>query len=268
MFEFKTAPPSKALAYGTNMSCLDDRLYVCRLNKHFVINNDKNTVVLEEGDIIVCHNAYDKSYGSDKKYGIAVSTKNAVMNMTSKDIMDYEMPSRIGHIPMMSTEDFKQVFEVLDDETESLTDCIRFAQAQNNNEKLTAANEKCDNIRHDYNQKEDRRNNIFNIGLIIICVLGIISLIALAIKYNLFQDESGFAEAQILGLLGVILGIVLLLCMSLFLIFGIVEDETIITPFNIKNRPLYDTAVREKDTILINIHYEIDEYRRKRGWLS
>ena len=267
MFEFKNVPPSKALEYGTNMSCLDDRLYICCMKKNFVINNDENTVVLEEGDIVVCNNAYNKEYGSHKHYGIAVRTKNAIMNMTSEDIMDYEMPPRIGHIPMMSTDDFKQVFEVLDDETESLADCIRFAQAQNNDEKLKAAYEKCDNIRRNYDKKEDRKNNIFNIGLIIACLLGIAGLIALCMKYDLINDDN-CTGARVLSLVGIVLGIVFLIGMWLLLLFGMFNDEIIITPFSIKNRPLYDAAVKEKNDILNNIYSEIDNVRRKRGWLS
>ena len=52
MFEFKNILPSKVLEYGTDMSCLDDKFYVCRVKKNFGINNSENTIVLEAGDII------------------------------------------------------------------------------------------------------------------------------------------------------------------------------------------------------------------------
>lgn len=267
MFEFKNILPSKVLEYGTDMSCLDDKFYVCRVKKNFGINNSENTIVLEAGDIIVCHNDYVKDGDSKRYNGIAVSTKSAVMDMTSKNSMDHWTSSCLGLIPMMSINDFKNSFEVLDDETESLADCICFAQTQKQDEELKAANKKCDNITLRLYLKEERRNYAINIGAIIVCVLGIICLEILCHKYYNcpFQDLS---FTGIIGIFGITIGLAFFTWTGLFLFFRVYYEDPFFTPFDGTTQPLQDAAVKEKSNVLNSIYSKIDEYRRERGWLS
>ena len=84
---------------------------------------------LEAGDIVYATMTIFKNCGSKRHNGIAVSTKSAVMDMTSKDSMDHWTSSCLGLIPMMSINDFKDSFEVLDDETESFLEPV-FVSAQ------------------------------------------------------------------------------------------------------------------------------------------
>lgn len=266
MFEFRNASASKALRHGTNMSCLDDRFYVCRMKKDFVINNDQNTVVLETGDIIVCNNCYNKDYGENKVYGIAVRTADDILNMTAKDMMDYDIPRYLGHIPMMSIDDFKESFDIIDDKTESLTECFRFACGKKDDEKFEAAKEKCDSVWDMYHKKEYGKNIKLQIiiGLIgILIAIGLIILDILCIPVN----ENDPTVPQILALVGVIVGALVFGGCGLGALFMTLTGDTL-DLIEIKDRPLQDEADKEKKALLQNFYLEINDFRRKRGWLS
>lgn len=266
MFEFRNASASKALRHGTNMSCLDGRFYVCRVKKDFIINNDQNTILLEAGDIVVCNNCYDKNYGKNKVYGIAVRTTDDMLNMTSKDMMDHEIPLRLGHIPMMSIDDFKESFDIIDDKTESLMECFRFACGKEDDEKFKAAKEKCDSVRDMYHKKEYSKNIKLQIiiGLAgILIAIGLIILGIMCVPVN----ENNATALQILASIGIVVGVLLFGACGVLILWMTFAGDTL-DLIEIKDRPLQDEADKEKGALLQNLYLEIDDFRREHGWLS
>jgi hypothetical protein len=266
MFEFKNASASKALRHGTNMSCLDSRFYVCRVKKDFVINNDQNTILLEAGDIIICNNCYDKDYGKNKVYGIAVRTTDSMLNMTAKDMMNHDIPLRLGHIPMMPIDDFKESFDIIDDKTESLTKCFRFACGKKDDEKFKAAKEKCNSICDMYRKKEHGKNIKLQIIMGLAGILITIGLIVLAVTC-VSANENDPTALQILTLVGIVMGAFLFGACGIIILWMTSTGDTL-DLIEIKDRPLQDEANKEIDALLQNFYLEIDNFRREHGWLS
>lgn len=123
MFNLNEVSITKAIKYGTNLSCIKDRTVICRVQKDFVIchNNNEavlekdndNEVVLEKGDVIVCTPCTKGIFISDEKY---------IKELSSDDFINKN--NFWQYCAFCTFEEFKETFEVLETETMALESCI------------------------------------------------------------------------------------------------------------------------------------------------
>lgn len=248
MFKFSEIEVSKAIANGTNISCIEDRFVVCRLKKDFIVNTANNRVMFEKGDIVICTGDY-----SNEKWWLRLLDEQQLKSMSSEDFIKSPTSwlTYDGYKAQCSLDEFKETFEVRDNETELVENHVKAAKKSHYT--LNKAENKIHSVKHDYESTEALRQTLVTILLI---VAGIAGMICSAILLH-----STVIGAIFLALSLTLLGIGL---------FGIVavSDDEVLDCFKIRNKTKLDEVQKEYDAQLNAGAAALNALRSKDGWYT
>ena len=169
MFKFSEVEVSKAIATGTNISCIEDRFVVCRLKKDFIVNTANNKVMFEKGDIVIC-----TGDDSGKEWCLRLLDEQQLKSMSSEDFIKSPTSwlTYDGYKAQCSLDEFKETFEVCDDETKLVESHVKVAKKSHY--ALNETKDKVRSVEYHYENKESLRQALVRILLIATGVTGMV----------------------------------------------------------------------------------------------
>lgn len=248
MFKFSEVEVSKAIAKGTNISCIEDRFVVCRLKKDFIVNTANNKVMFEKGDIVICTGDYDS------KWWLRLLDEQQLKSMPSEDFIKSPTSwlTRDGYKAQCSLDEFKETFEVRDDETKLVESHVK--AAKKSHYALNETKNKIYSVKYHYENKESLRQALVSILLIVTGVAGMVCSVILL--HNIVNEVVFFILSLIL------LGI------GLFGIVAISYDDEVLDCFKIRNKTKLVEAQKEYDAQLNASAAALNALRSKDGWCT
>lgn len=249
MFKFSEVEVSKAIANGTNISCIEDRFVVCRLKKDFIVNTANNRVMFEKDDIVICTGDYDS-----KEWWLRLLDEQQLKSMSSEDFIKSPTSwlTYDGYKAQCSLDEFKETFEVCDDETKLVESHVKVAKKS-----YYALNETKDKVRsveYHYESKESLRQALVSILLIVTGVAGMVCSVILL---------HGIVKGSVFFTLSVIL-----LGIGLFGVAATSADDEVLSCFKIRNKSKLDEAQKEYDAQLNASAAALNALRSKDGWYT
>lgn len=251
----------KAIEHGTNLSCIKGRTIVCKVIKSFVVDHDNNIVKFEEGDIIVC--SPDMDLNGDKC--LFLSEESYIKSLSSISYIKRDEDDFWQYKADCSLEQFKETFEVLDEETAVLESCI-----EKSKDCYNFLRDKKTNVYHaqrEYQSKANLRQGALGATLMIVGVVAFIAVLGVGFSSSAFShyidEKTPFWVAALIALF--ILGS--LAVGAIFCLF-VSEGEDAFECFECKKTPLLDKAEEEYEEYRSNTINELDAFRRKIGWLT
>lgn len=247
MIKFSECTISKAIEHGTNLSCIKGRTIVCKVIKDFVVDHDNNIVKFEEGDIVVCSPNID--INSDKCIGLCLSEESHIKSLSSDSfIRRYDFWQYKADC---SLEQFKETFEVLDEETAALESCIE--KSKNCYNFLWDKKTSVYCVQRKYQSKAKFRQGALGVALLIV---GAGTLVA--VGCNIEKVPFWIAVLITIFIIGsLVVGAILCLFLS---------EEDAFEYFECKKTPLLDKAEEKYKEHRSNTINELDVFRRKIGW--
>ncbi len=249
MFKFSEVEVSKAIANGTNISCIEDRFVVCRLKKDFIVNTANNRVMFEKDDIVICTGDYDS-----KEWWLRLLDEQQLKSMSSEDFIKSPTSwlTYDGYKAQCSLDEFKETFEVCDDETELVESHVK--AAKKNHYTLNETKDKIYSIKHHYESKEALRQALVTILLIVAGIAGMVC--SFMLLHSIVKEAIFFTLSLIL------LGI------GLFGIVAVSVDDEVFDCFKIRNKIKLDEAQKEYDAQLNASVAALNALRSKDGWYT
>ena len=249
MFKFSEVEVSKAIANGTNISCIEDRFVVCRLKKDFIVNTAYNRIMFEKGDIVICTGDY-----SNEKWWLRLLDEQQLKSMSSEDFIKNPTSwlTCDGYKAQCSLDEFKETFEVRDDETELVESYVKAAEKSHN--ALDETEDKIRSVKHHYKSKEALRQSLVTILLI---VAGIAGMLCSGILLHSTIKKAIFYALSLISL-----GI------GLFGIDVVPVDDEVLGCFKIRNKTKLDEAQKEYDAQLNASVAALNNLRSKDGWYT
>ena len=244
MFKFSEVEVSKAIANGTNISCIKGRFVVCRLKKNFIVNTANNRVMFEKDDIVICTSDYD-----GKEWWLKLLDEQQFKSMSSEVFI--KSPTSWltcdGYKTQCSLDEFKETFEVCDNETELVESHVK--AAKKSHYALNKIKDKIRSIKGDYENKERWRQAL---AICAITVAGAASVIL----YIIVKEIIFFI------LLLIVLGI------SILGISTASIDDEVLGCFKIRNKTKLDEAQKEYDAQLNASAAALNALRSKDSWYT
>lgn len=261
MINFSKCAISKAIKYGTNLSCIKGRTIVCKVIKGFVVNYDNNIVMFEKGDIIVC--SPNMNIDDGRCIGLYLSEEIYIKRLSPDSFIKYVGDEDKGDFWQYKTdcslEQFKERFEVLDEETAALESCIEKSKKCYDFLMDKKTSVYC--VQKKYQSKANFRQGALGVTLLIMGVISYIAVMSGACFSNVLKDNT-----QVLA--GVLIPMFILVSL---LVGGILclflSEKDIFKCFESKKTPLLDKAEEEYKEHYKNTVYELAVFRRKADWI-
>lgn len=266
MIKFSECTISKAIEHGTNLSCIKGRTIVCRVIKGFVVAHDNNIVKFEEGDIVVCSPNMDINGAGYKCIGICLSEENYIKSLSSDSFIKRDEDDFWQYKADCSLEQFKERFEVLDEETTVLESCIEKSKNCYNFLRDKKTSVYC--IQRKYQSKANFRQGALGATLLIVGVGTFIATLTAGCSSNVFSRYMEKAPFWITMLIMVILASLVMGAILGAIFCWSLSEEDAFECFVSKKIPLLDKAEEEYKEYRSNTINELDTFRRKIGWLA
>lgn len=259
MIKFSECTISKAIEHGTNLSCIKGRIIVCKVIKDFVVDHDNNIVKFEEGDIIVC--SFDMDLNGCKC--LLLSEESYIKSLSSISFIKRDEDDFWQYKADYSLEQFKETFEVLDEETAALESCI-----EKSKDCYNFLRDKKTNVYHaqrEYQSKANLRQGALGVTLMIVGVATFIAALTAGTSgaFSRYMEKAPFWVAALIALF--IFGS---LAVGAALCLFVSEGEDTFECFECKKTPLLDKAEEEYEEYRSNTINELDTFRQKIGWLT
>lgn len=248
MFKFSEVEVSKAIANGTNISCIEDRFVVCRLKKNFIVNTANNRVMFEKGDIVICTGGYDG------KWWLRLLDEQQLKSMSSEDFIKSPTSwlTYDGYKAQCSLDEFKETFEVCDDETKLVESHVK--AAKKSHYALNETKDKIYSVKYHYENIESLRQALVSILLIVTGVA--VMVCSIILLHNIVN------RVVFLLLSWILLGI------GLFGVVATSADDEVLGCFKIRNKTKLDEAQKEYDAQLNADVAALNALRSKDGWYT